>query len=67
MELVVQALEQVLALPHEQATKLMLEVHNSGSAVVARLPADEAVERAQEIFTMADEAAAPLRVTLEPV
>ncbi len=66
MEEVLHLLQQLVGLDGPTAHAKMLEVHQRGSAIVATLPAAEAAEMAAELYAAADEAKAPLRVTLEP-
>lgn len=64
MELVVRVLCEVLDRDEREAHEIMMKIHNEGAAIVAVLPADDALARALRIFAIAEETLAPLRVTL---
>jgi ATP-dependent Clp protease adapter protein ClpS len=64
MEFVVQVLRDVFGHDEARATELMLRVHREGVAVATVLPAREAIERAERVHELAEEAEFPLRVSL---
>ena len=49
----------------EEAERLMLEVHNNGSAIVGRYTWDIACTKQQRVQTLAAQEEFPLRVTIE--
>jgi ATP-dependent Clp protease adaptor protein ClpS len=66
MEFVVTVLIAVFQKDQPTATRLMLEVHNTGAAVVAILPLEEAELRQQQVHESARAAGFPLRCVIEP-
>jgi ATP-dependent Clp protease adaptor protein ClpS len=65
MEFVVAVLVGKVVLEQAEAERLMLEVHQKGSARVAVLRAARAVELARELLEIAGDSGFPLRVSLE--
>jgi ATP-dependent Clp protease adaptor protein ClpS len=66
MEFVVHVLISVFKKDGATAVGLMLEVHNTGAAVVDVLPREEAELRQQQTHAMARQAGFPLRCIIEP-
>jgi len=66
MDFVVQILIMVFKKDEVTAASLMLEVHNSGAAVIEVLPLEEAELRQQQTHSLAHEAGYPLRCVIEP-
>jgi ATP-dependent Clp protease adaptor protein ClpS len=66
MEFVVKILMGVFHLDQPTAVRVMLEVHNSGAAVVAVLALEEAELRQQQVHEAALAAGFPLRCLVEP-
>ena len=65
MEFVVEVLEDVFHKDPVTAERLMLTVHNSGSAVVATYPYDIAVTKANEAMSRAKAQGFPFRMRVE--
>lgn len=63
MEFVVQALDQAMAVPADEATALMLSVHAGGAKIVKTCPAREARSRIAKARALAREAGMPLRIS----
>jgi len=66
MEFVVKILMSLFRLDQATAVRIMLEVHNTGAAVVAILPLEEAELRQQQVHEAARAAGFPLRCVIEP-
>jgi len=66
MEFVVKILMGVFHLDQPTAVRIMLEVHNTGAAVVAVLPMEEAELRQHQVHEAALAAGFPLRCLVEP-
>jgi ATP-dependent Clp protease adaptor protein ClpS len=66
MEFVVAVLMQVFQHPLPAATRLMLEVHHTGRAVVATLPQEIAEHRREQVHALARPRGFPLICTIEP-
>ena len=66
MEFVVQVLSLVFKKDPATAVQLMLEVHDSGAAVIDVLPLEEAELRQQQTHELAAKAHYPLRCIIEP-
>lgn len=66
MEFVVSVLRHVFYKSTEDATMLMLDVHQNGSAVAGTYSYDIAASKVSKALTMANEAGFPLRFTIEP-
>lgn len=66
MDFVVNVLMAVFKKDPETAIQLMLETHNSDSAIVDILPFEEAELRQQQTHTAARSAGFPLRCLIEP-
>jgi ATP-dependent Clp protease adapter protein ClpS len=65
MEFVTLVLEQIFRLSKLEAEELMRTVHHEGDTLVATLDAPVAIDRAQQVHDLAQQAGFPLRVTLE--
>lgn len=65
MDFVVHILETIFKKTNEEATALMLEVHNRGSAVAGVYPYDIADTKRLETETLARKKEYPLRVEVE--
>lgn len=66
MEFVVKILMSIFQKDRATATRLMLEVHHTGAAVVAILPLEEAELRQQQVHEAARAAGFPLSCRIEP-
>lgn len=66
MEFVVQVLSLVFKKDPATAAQLMLEVHESGAAVIDILPLEEAELRQQQTHELSRKAKYPLRCIIEP-
>jgi len=66
MDFVVKILRQVFFKSLEDATMLMLTVHNEGKAVVGTFSLDIAMSKAHLAMMMAEEEGFPFRLTVEP-
>lgn len=67
MEFVVWALVSLFEQSVEQATQIMLEVHQKGAAKVGAYPREVAETKRQETMQIAEQQDMPLLVTIEPV
>ena len=67
MDFVVYVLVTVFKKDPVSAARLMLEVHQSGAAIVDILPLEEAEFRQQQTHSTARSAGFPLRCIIEPV
>ena len=65
MEFVIMVLMDVFYKTEEEAERLMLEVHNNGSAIVGRYTWDIACTKQQRVQFLAAQEEFPLRVTIE--
>ena len=65
MEFVIMVLMDVFYKTEEEAERLMLEVHNNGSAIVGRYTWDIACTKQQRVQILAAQEEFPLRVTIE--
>ena len=65
MDFVVMVLTDVFFKTQEEAERLMLEIHNNGSAIVGRYTWDIACTKQQRVQTLAAQEEFPLRVTIE--
>ena len=66
MDFVVKILTTLFRLDQASAMRVMLEVHQTGAAVVAVLPLEEAELRQQQVHEAAHAAGFPLRCVIEP-
>jgi len=66
MDFVVAILMNVFRMDRAAAMRIMLEVHQTGAAVVAVLPMEEAELRQQQVHEAARAAGFPLRCLIEP-
>lgn len=66
MDFVVAALTDVFGHSPHAAGRLMLAVHTSGSAEVARLPRDAALEKVEQLHARAAEAGLGLTASVSP-
>lgn len=64
MELVVEVLQDFLALDRQQATRAMLDIHKSGEAIFGPFPAEVAQEKLRDILTVVRAEKSPLMVAL---
>lgn len=67
MEFVVHVLRTVFFKSADEATNLMLDVHEKGAAVVGVYTFDTAVSKAHKATMMAGEEGFPLRLTVNPI
>ena len=65
MEFVVHVLETFFDLDREDATRLMLTVHQAGSGVAGRFPQDVAEAKAAEVIKRARQHGHPLQCVVE--
>ena len=65
MEFVIMVLMDGFYKTEEEAERLMLEVHNNGSAIVGRYTWDIACTKQQRVQVLAAQEEFPLRVTIE--
>jgi ATP-dependent Clp protease adaptor protein ClpS len=65
MDFVVEVLERFFNKTREQATKLMLQVHNDGSAVCGVYPLDVAETKVRQVTTLARDNQHPLQCVIE--
>lgn len=66
MDFVVHVLEQVLELAHEDAERLMLEIHHEGAGACGTFTRVEADERVAKIMDLARQHQHPLRCCVQP-
>lgn len=66
MDFVVNVLVGVFYKDREEATRLMLDVHHKGQAIVGRYSLDVATSKANRAMDMAREEGFPFRLTVEP-
>lgn len=66
MEFVVESLMEHFNYNEESATQITMDIHESGSAVVAVLPYEIAEQKGIEITVSARTAGYPLQIKLEP-
>lgn len=67
MEFVVQVLQQFFAKSREQATHIMLKVHNEGIGVCGIYPHDIAETKVNQVISFAREQQHPLQCVMEEV
>lgn len=67
MDFVVQVLQQIFNKSREQATQIMLKVHNDGVGVCGVYPHDIAETKVNQVTTLAQEHQHPLQCVLEPM
>jgi ATP-dependent Clp protease adaptor protein ClpS len=65
MEFVVEVLESVFAMPHEQAFRVMLNVHQQGHGVCGMYPYEIAETKVATVHDLAREQGFPLRASVE--
>ena len=65
MEFVVEVLESVFAMPHEQALRIMLSVHQQGHGVCGTYPYEIAETKVATVHALAREQGFPLRASFE--
>ena len=65
MEFVVDVLVSVFNKPHDEASELMLYIHENGSAVIGKYTYDIAVSRTNLTRSLAKKNGFPLRVEIE--
>jgi ATP-dependent Clp protease adaptor protein ClpS len=65
MEFVVQVLERVFEMDHEPAVRLMLEIHEKGTAMCGVYPYDVAQSKVTEVLDFAQTHQHPLQCVLE--
>lgn len=65
MDFVVEVLEKFFNKTREQATQLMLQVHNEGSAVCGVYPLDLAETKVRQVTTLARDNQHPLQCVIE--
>lgn len=66
MDFVVKILMSLFRLDQPSAVRIMLEVHQTGAAVAAVLPLEEAELRQHQVHEAAAAAGFPLRCVIEP-
>ena len=66
MEFVVAVLKQIFHLSDEDATHVMLEVHNSGIGVAGRYTFEAAETKVQQVLSIAQAHEHPLQCSMEP-
>jgi len=67
MEFVVFVLERFFAKSHEEATRIMLTVHQKGAGVCGVFPYDVAETKVSQVMDLARENQHPLQCTMEKV
>ncbi len=67
MEFVVFVLERFFAKSHEEATQIMLTVHQKGAGVCGVFPYDVAETKISQVMDLARENQHPLQCTMEKV
>ncbi len=67
MEFVVFVLERFFAKSHEEATRIMLTVHQQGAGVCGVFPYDVAETKVSQVMDLARENQHPLQCTMEKV
>jgi ATP-dependent Clp protease adaptor protein ClpS len=65
MEFVIQVLQTFFAMTMEQATQVMLKVHNEGSALCGLYPKDIAETKVNQVIEFATQHGHPLRCIME--
>jgi ATP-dependent Clp protease adaptor protein ClpS len=65
MEFVIEVLQTIFAMDQERATRLMLKVHQQGSAVCGIYPKDIAETKVFQVMEFAKQHEHPLRCALE--
>lgn len=65
MDFVVEVIVKIFHKPAAEATRLMLEVHNKGHAVVGIFPYDIALTKVSEVHALAKKNEYPLRSSAE--
>jgi len=65
MDFVVQILQKIFAKSFEQATQIMLKVHNDGVGVCGIYPYDIAETKVNQVITFAREQQHPLQCVME--
>jgi len=60
MEFVVEVLEKVFNLEHKIATRIMLDVHRKGGAILARLSQEKGDEAVNSVTSLAEKGGHPL-------
>lgn len=67
MEFVVKVLQKFFGKSHEEATRIMLQVHHEGRAVCGVYPRDVAATRIAQVAQYARARQHPLQCVMEPV
>lgn len=65
MEFVIEVLQGIFSMGQEQATQVMLKVHNEGSAVCGLYPRDIAETKVSQVTVYATQRGHPLRCLME--
>ncbi len=65
MDFVIQVLEVFFNKPHEEAMKIMLQVHNSGSGLCGVYTYEVAETKVMQVMSSARQAQHPLQCTME--
>jgi ATP-dependent Clp protease adaptor protein ClpS len=65
MDFVVWAIQEIFALDHESAIRLMLRVHNDGAAECGTYPHEIAKAKAAQVVALAREHRHPLQCVVE--
>ena len=67
MEFVVEVLERFFNKNREQATQIMLQVHNKGSSVCGIYPLDIAETKVSQVLDLAQEQGHPLQCNMQEI
>jgi ATP-dependent Clp protease adaptor protein ClpS len=65
MDFVVEVLQQFFSKSREQATQIMLKIHNEGSGLCGVFPRDIAETKVNQVMTFAQEHQHPLQCVME--
>jgi ATP-dependent Clp protease adaptor protein ClpS len=65
MEFVIEVLQKFFAMDREQATRIMLKVHNEGRGLCGVFPRDIAATKVEQVATFAREHQHPLACVME--
>jgi ATP-dependent Clp protease adaptor protein ClpS len=65
MEFVIEVLKTFFAMTQERATRIMLQIHNEGSAVCGIYPKDIAETKVAQVMAFATQHGHPLRCRME--
>ena len=65
MDFVVNVLTDCFNKTHEEATSLMMEIHNNGNVIVAVMPLEPAEFKVDQVHTRAKASGFPLKCTIQ--